>query len=281
MTHNPRPAWAPGKVDIETPSVARIYDYLLGGSYNFPADRAVAEQSIAAWPDLPHLARANRAFLYRAVRFLSGAGIDQFLDLGAGIPTGGAVHDIARAHGSESRTVYVDSDPVAVAHGEILLQDAPDARVIQADLRDPEMVLRHPAVAGYLDLARPVGVLMVSVLPWVPDDDDPAAIVAQYRDATIAGSYLALSHGTGDFQPVTTGRVASVYRQTSTPGTFRSREQITALMAGYELVEPGMVSINRWRPEPGVDDPLGGDETRYSMYAALGRKPAQLRDRRS
>jgi S-adenosyl methyltransferase len=272
LTHH-QPPWAPDQADIETPSVARIYDYLLGGSHNFPADRAVAERAVAAWPDLPHLARANRAFLHRAVRHLTGAGIDQFLDLGAGIPTVGSVHDIARAAAPGARTVYVDLDPVAVAHGAILLQNEPGARIIQADLREPDTVLRHPALTGHLDLARPLAVLMISVLPWVPDDDDPAAIVARYRDASAAGSYLALSHGTGDFQPETTGRVADVYRQTSTPGTFRSRAQIAALMAGYDPVEPGMVPITRWRPDPDVPDPFHGDEARSSMYAALGKKP--------
>jgi hypothetical protein len=266
-----RPAWAPDEIDIERPSVARMYDYLLGGSHNFAADRALAEESIRAWPDLPHLARANRSFLHRVVRFLSEAGVDQFLDLGSGIPTGGNVHDVSTEINPTARTVYVDSDPVAVAHSTSLLVDVPEARVIHADLRDPEAVLADPLLTGHLDLSRPVGVLMVSVLPFVPDEDDPAGIVAVYRDATVPGSYLALSHGTGDYRPETTGKVQDVYRKTSQPGTFRSRQQIAALLAGYQLVPPGLVDVIWWRSDQlAAPDPLGADVTRYSMLAGVG-----------
>jgi len=264
------PAWEPDDVDFEAPSVARMYDYYLGGSHNFAVDRALADQSIKAWPDLPHLARANRFFLHRAVKFLGEAGIDQFLDLGSGIPVGGNVHEIARTFTQASRTMYVDVDPVAVAHGKALLNDAPDARILQADLRDPANILTHPVVTGYLDFSRPVGVLMVSVLPWVPDSDDPARIVAAYREACAPGSYVAISHGTGDYRPDTTGGVQRIYKQTTTPGTFRSKAQITELLAGYELVSPGLVDVIHWRPDPDTPDPLDGDVTRYSMYAAVG-----------
>ncbi|HEV2637968.1 MAG TPA: SAM-dependent methyltransferase [Actinocrinis sp.] len=268
-----RPAWAPDEIDIERPSVARMYDFLLGGSHNFAADRALAQKSMQAWPDLPYLARANRAFMHRAVSHISRAGVDQFLDLGSGIPTGGNVHDVAQAVNPQARTVYVDSDPVAIAHSNALLGQVAHARVLHADLRDPQAVLGDPVLTGHLDLARPVAVLMISVLPFVPDEDDPARLVAAYRDATVGGSYLAMSHGTKDYEPKTTGEVQSLYAQTSQPGTFRTREQIRALMDGYELLPPGLVDIIDWRPatEDAEPDPLGGDVARYSMLAAVGR----------
>ena len=267
-----RPAWAPDDIDIEQPSVARMYDYFLGGSHNFAADRALAEQAMRVFPDAPHLVRANRAFLHRVVTYLAGSGIDQFLDLGSGIPTGGNVHDVAYAANPAARTVYVDSDPVAVAHSKALLADLPYATVRHADLRDPESILGDPVLADYLDLSRPVAVLLVSVLPFIPDSDDPAEVVAVYREATAPGSYLAISHGTSDYQPEAVRKVENVYAKSSQPGTFRSRAEILALMPGYELVPPGLVDVIHWRPDSDAlaQDPLGGDVARYSILAGLG-----------
>lgn len=270
-----RPAWAPSEVDIETPSAARMYDYYLGGSHNFAADRALAEETIRAWPDVAHLARGNRAFLRRAVTFLAAAGIDQFLDLGSGIPTAGAVHEIARAGNPHARTVYVDADPVANAHSIALLNAIADSAAVYADLRDPQAVLDGVRSTGLLDLRRPVAVLMLAALPFVPEEDDPAAIVAAYRDASCPGSYLVISHGTDDYRPEAARRAASVYSRASHSMTLRSRAEITALFDGYDLVEPGLVDMIHWRPEEdsALLDPLGGDVTRYSMYAAVGRLP--------
>jgi hypothetical protein len=218
--------------------------------------------------------RANRAFLRRAVTHLSDIGIDQFLDLGSGIPTAGNVHDVSQALNPEARTVYVDSDHVAVAHSTALLAGVPNTAVLHADLRDPAKVLHDPIVTGLLDFERPIAVLLVSVLPFIPDEDDPAGIVAAYRDATVLGSHLAISHGTDDYRPDATREVENVYSKTSQPGTFRSREQVLALMPGYELVEPGLVDAVLWRPtDPmGAADPLGGDLARYSLLAAVGRR---------
>jgi S-adenosyl methyltransferase len=270
-----RPAWAPDEIDIERPSVARMYDYLLGGSHNFAADRALAGKTMVAWPDLPYLARANRAFMLRAVTHLCEIGIYQFLDIGSGIPTGGNVHDLTHALNPEAKTVYVDSDPVAIAHSIALLKGAAHARVLHADLRDPRAVLGDPVLTGHLDLTRPVAVLMISVLPFVPDEDDPPGLVAAYRDATVSESYLAMTHGTKDYEPATTSEVQELYAQTSQPGTFRTREQISGLMDGYELLPPGLVDVIHWRPatQEAEPDPLGGDVARYSMFAAVGRKP--------
>ena len=269
-----RPAWAPAEIDIERPSVARMYDYFLGGSHNFAVDRVLAEQAMTAFPDAPYVVRANRAFLHRAVVHLANLGIDQFLDLGSGIPTAGNVHDIAYAANPDARTVYVDSDPVAIAHATAILEGVSQARVIHADLRNPEEILTNPILTDYLDLTRPVAILMVSVLPFIPDTDNPPAIVAAYRDATVPGSYLALSHGTNEYQPEAVSKVEGVYTQTSQPGVFRNRAQIAALLPAYTLLPPGLTDVINWHPdeESPTPDPLNGDIRRYSILAAVGRK---------
>jgi hypothetical protein len=268
-----RPAWAPDQVDIETPSAARMYDYYLGGSHNFAADRALAEQAMSVWPDARQFAAANRDFLRRAVTLLAGRGVDQFLDLGSGIPTVGNVHEVAHAANPAARTLYVDCDAVAHAHGSALLADVLHAEFLHADLRDPRSVLDSPELKGFLDLDRPVAVLLFLALPFVPDADDPAAIVAAYREASAPGSYIAATHGTGDYRPASVGEVREVYQQASHSMTLRGKERIAQLLAGYELIEPGVTDTILWRPEPDApSDPLGGDVARYSMYAAVGRR---------
>jgi hypothetical protein len=269
---HPRPLWAPDEIDIERPAAARMYDFYLGGSHNFAADRALAEENMKVWPDVAHIARANRGFLHRAVAFLAEAGIEQFVDLGSGIPTGGNVHDIAYAANPAARTVYVDSDPVAVAHSNALLAGVSHAVIVHADLRDPDTVLREAARGGFLDFTRPVAVLMVSVLHFVSAADDPVAVVRAYRDATVPGSYLAVSHATNDYRPDRAKQTEGIYAQASHAMTFRSHAEIRALMPGYDLVEPGLVDMIHWRPDPQDTgpDPLGGDVTRYSGLAAVG-----------
>jgi SAM-dependent methyltransferase len=268
-----RPEWAPDIIDLETPSAARMYDYYLGGSHNFAADRELAEQALKAWPETPYMCRANRAFLCRAVTFLAEQGVDQFLDLGSGIPTSGNVHEIAEAVLPEARTVYVDCDAVAYAHGRALLAGNPRASYVQADLRDPEAVLSSPEVTRMLDLSRPVAVLMLMTLHFVPDDDDPAGIVAEYREAVAPGSYFVFSHGTNEYRPADTGGITKVYTQASHGIVPRDRAQIRALATGWELLEPGLTDVILWRPEPAEleDDPLDGDVTRYSTFAAVAR----------
>ena len=268
-----RPTWAPDEVDIARPSVARMYDYFLGGSHNFACDRELAQKAQGIFPDANAVVRANRSFLGRAVAALCALGVDQFLDLGSGIPTVGNVHEIVAEHRPDARTVYVDSDPVAIAHSTALLQGTPQVSVLHADLRGPETVLRDAVDLAGLDLSRPLAVLLVSVLPFVPDEDDPAAIVTAYRDATAPGSYLAISHGTNDYRPKQVGEVESVYAKTTQPGVFRSKAEVARLFDGYELLEPGLVDAIRWRPEAEAlhADPLGGDVTRYSLLAGVGR----------
>src|SRR6266702_960471 len=268
-----RPEWAPGMLDLETPSAARMYDYYLGGSHNFAADRELAERALKAWPETRYMCRANRAFLRRAVTFLAEQGVDQFLDLGSGIPASGNVHEIAEAVLPEAHTVYVDCDAVAYAHGRALLAGNPRASYVQADLRDPEAVLSSPEVTRMLDLSRPVAVLMLMTLHFVPDDDDPAGIVAEYREAVAPGSYFVFSHGTNEYRPADTGGITKVYTQASHGIVPRNHAQIRDLATGWELQEPGLTDVIRWRPEPAEleDDPLGGDVTRYCTFAAVGR----------
>jgi SAM-dependent methyltransferase len=266
-----RPTWAPEGVSLDQPSPARIYDYLLGGSHNSAADRAVARQVIEAMPDAVAVARANRAFLYRAVRFLVDAGVRQFLDLGSGIPTAGNVHEIAQRAASDARVVYVDVDPVAVAHSRALLAGNERTAVIQADLRDPDRILRSGQARGLLDLDQPVGLLMVAILHVIPDADDPAGLVGRFRDAVPTGSYLVIGHGTGDSRPEETGRIQEISRRTPTPLTPRSHEQIGRFFAGFDLVDPGLVWAPQWRPDP--DDKPDPHPERAANYGGVGRKP--------
>jgi hypothetical protein len=269
-----RPAWAPDDIDIERPAPARMYDYYLGGSHNFAADRQLAAKVLDVWPDLPHVMRANRAFLRRAVRYLVGQGITQFLDLGSGIPTVGNVHEIVSELNPAARTVYADNDLVAVSHSQSILAAVPNAAALHTDLRDPRALLGDPVLLNLIDLSEPVAVLMFAVLHFVPDDDDPAGILTAYHDATVSGSYLALSHATADYQPERMGDMQDVYRRSTAGMNPRGREELAALLAGagYEAVPPGLVDMIQWRPDPGneLPDPLGGDLARYSAYAAVG-----------
>jgi hypothetical protein len=261
-------------VDIETPSVARAYDYFLGGSYNFASDRALAEQYMRVLPEMPQIARAQRDVLHRAVRYMAQQGIDQFLDLGSGIPTVGNVHEIAQAVNPEARVVYVDVDPVAYAHATALLQDDSRTGVIHADLRNTGHVLSDRVVGELLDLSRPVGVLMIAVLHFLSDEDDPAGVIDAYLGAAASGSHLAITHATSDYHPEMAREAENVYRRASHQMHYRTRSQLAAMFAGYELVPPGLVDMIHWRPDPDAGpDPFDGDVTRYSGYAAVCRKP--------
>jgi len=263
-----RPAWAPDSVDIEHASPARIYDYHLGGSHNFAVDRAVAEQIAAMMPELPLIMRANRHFLRRSVRLLLDAGVRQFLDLGSGIPTVGNVHEIVQAVDG-ARVVYVDVDPVAVAHSRALLAGTGNA-VIQADLRDVDRVLAAPEVTGLIDRTRPVGLLLVAALHFVPDADDPAGIVAGYRDAVPAGSHLVISHAEAVAAPTAgTGEAHAAYSRTVADVTLRDQAQVARFFDGFDLLAPGLVSVTDWRPEVPADPAA----PRLAQLVGVGRKP--------
>lgn len=265
-----RPSWAPDEVDIDRPSAARVYDYYLGGLHNFAVDRAMAARAVADWPDLPRIMQANRAFLRRAVRHLVDQGIDQFLDIGSGIPTVGNVHEVAQAGRPDARVVYVDIDPVAVAHARALLADDPRTGVVQGDFTEVAGVLDDPITRSLIDFSRPVGVLVVALLHFVGDEKHPGEVLARYRAAMAPGSYLVVSHASGDGAPDRADDHQALYRRTATPMRMRTRDEVTALLGGFTLVEPGLVFLPQWRP----DDPAATPDhpERFTGYAAVGRR---------
>jgi S-adenosyl methyltransferase len=263
-----RPSWVPGGVDIEQPSVARVYDYYLGGSHNFEADRAFAAKVIAAVPNMPLILQENRAFMRRAVRYILDQGVDQFLDLGSGIPTVGNVHEVVAMVNPLTRVVYVDHDPVAVAHSRAILDGNPLATIVPADLRSPDEVLANPDVLRLIDLNRPVGVLLNAVLHFVPDDAEAAGIVARLAASLPSGSYIAISHASADQMPDGGNRTASLYNQSVAAMAMRTRAEVTALFGDLPLVEPGVVQIPLWRPESADDV---GQAHAYPGYAGVAR----------
>ncbi|MEV0131031.1 SAM-dependent methyltransferase [Dactylosporangium sp. NPDC050688] len=248
------PEWVPDGVDITTPNAARVYDYALGGFHNFEVDRRFAEEAERAWPGVLQLAHDNRAFLGRAVRWLAGTGIRQFLDIGSGIPTLGNVHEVAQFAAQDARVVYVDTDPVAVAHSRRILTGNRYATAVQGDLRRPQDILGHPEVTDLLDFSEPVGVLMVAVLHFIGDADDPAGILRHFADATVAGSCVAVSHSVPAVDAAGQERVRQLYRQTPTSLHVRTPAQIADLLAGWQVLEPGLVPISDWDPDPEDDD---------------------------
>ena len=266
-----QPQWVPPGTDTEKPNAARVYDYYLGGSHNFAVDRELARRAVELWPELPMIMRANRAFLRRAVHYAAEQGITRFLDIGSGIPTFGAVHEIARETAPGAKVVYVDQDPVAVAHSELLLADDPLSQVVQADLRQPADLLTRPPVAALLDAGEPVAVLLVAVLHFITDAEDPEGIVRQLRAAMPAGSILILSHACLEGRPDQTGPHQDLYARTPTPLTMRSRKRISKLFDGFDLVEPGVVYLPEWQPEnPGA---VGSHPERFTGMAGVGRLP--------
>jgi SAM-dependent methyltransferase len=262
----------PPGVDIDRSASSRIYDYMLGGSHNFAVDRQVAERAMAAMPQLPLVLRENRAFLRRAVRFLAGeAGTSQFLDLGSGIPTAGNVHEILAEINPAARVVYVDIDPIAVIHSRAILADNPHATAIQADLRRPLAILGDPVVRELLDFDRPVAVLLVATLHFIPDGQNPAGVLAQLRQALAPGSYVAISHASEDGQPPAGQRDAQkVYARADNAVIMRSQQEIGALLDGWELVPPGIARCPLWRPDLG--DGPSADAAQFPGYGAVGRR---------
>jgi hypothetical protein len=265
-------------LDTGAPNPARVYDYLLGGKDNFPADREVAEQLLAIAPVAREVVEDNRAFLRRAVRFLAAeAGVRQFVDLGSGLPTQGNVHEVAQAEVDDARVVYVDNDEMVVAHSRALL--AGDNTVaVQADLREPASILAHPEVRQLIDLDRPVALLLMAILHFFPDDQDPLGIVAGYRDALPAGSHVVISHGTRDIperldmsprEMAAMGeKVERLYQLTTATLVTRTRAEVERFFDGFDLLDPGVVEIQRWRPD-GRGPLLPG-----GFYGGVGAKAA-------
>jgi hypothetical protein len=252
-------------VDPELPNAARMYDYYLGGSHNFAADRAAAERAKAAMPFIIDAARANRFYLHRAVRFCVEEGIDQFLDLGSGIPTVGNVHESALALNPHARVAYVDNEPVTVASASALLENEPRATITMADIRDPDGVFAAPEVRDQLDLTRPVALLTVAVLHFLSDEEHPEGLAERYRARLAPGSLHVLSHATPDHDSSAAAGAADVYRSTANPITARTKARVAALFGDSELVEPGLVDATEWRPE----DTVGGQHRGF--WAGIGR----------
>jgi S-adenosyl methyltransferase len=256
----------------DVPSTARMYDYYLGGKDNYPADREAAERLIAAMPPgtIVTAAVQNRAFLGRAVRYLAGeAGIRQFLDIGTGLPTMQSVHDVAGSISADCRVVYVDHDPVVLAHGHDMLHGVANATIIKHDVRQPDEILTDPELHSILDLTAPVAILLVAILHFVPDAGDPAGIVRQLMDAVPSGSYVAISHVSSDSFPQM-DKAADVYKNATSAIRNRTRAEVEALFAGLDLVEPGIVWLPQWRPDP--DSTLLDDPGRSLCWCGVARK---------
>lgn len=263
----------PDDLAPDKPSVARIYDFLLGGFHNSAVDREAARRALAIYPDTALAMRANRAFLRRVVTYLLDQGIDQFLDLGSGIPTAGNVHEVAQRANPAARVAYVDLDPIAVLHSEALLRGNPGATMIQADVRDPAAILAHPTTRRLLDPGKPLAVLLVALLHFVTDDADADDLVRTLRETLPAGGYLVLSHGNyEEAPPEILAQLKQLYAGTSNPAKERSRAEIARFFDGLELVEPGLVYAPRWRPDD-PDDPFRDEPGRSLVLVGVGRKP--------
>jgi SAM-dependent methyltransferase len=261
---------APAAIDTTVPHPARMYDYYLGGKDNFAADRAAADAAIAAVPDMPFTARGNRAFLGRAVKFLAEAGIEQIIDIGTGIPTAGNTHQVAQQINPDIRVVYVDNDPMVLAHARALMADEGHGRttVLQADLRDPEDILARSELNSIIDFSRPVAVNLIAILHFIKDAEDPVRLVRVLRDVMAPGSFLVVSHCTLDFgDPVAGEALRAIYSRATAPLVPRTGAEILQYFDGFDLVEPGLVQVPLWRPGREVSPE---ELARVHFYAGIG-----------
>lgn len=271
------PSWAPPGLNPDTPSVARIYDFLLGGAHNFGVDRETAVQIEQAMPGLAQAARVNRAFLRRAVLFMVEQGITQFLDIGSGIPTVGNVHEIAQQVNPACRVVYVDKDPVAVAHSELMLEGNEQVGCVQEDMRDPDAIFASAPVTRILDLDKPVGLLMLLMLHWVPDEAKPLALLEQYRSQLAAGSYLAITHIGDEHYDQKLDRAAGIVSGKGADQiNLRSYEEILPMFGDFTLVDPGLTRCAMWHPD-GVGAVAEDPDMNTLLYAGVAVKPADSR----
>ena len=247
-----------------------IYNYYLGGKENYASDRAAVAKLIEMAPAVPVFARLNRAFLLRAVRFAASQGVSQFLDVGAGLPTQESVHEVARAVNPAARIAYADDDPVVAAHSRALLGSTPDVAFAVGDIRDPASLLGDPEITGLLDFSQPVCVLLLAILHFVTDAEEPARLVAAIWDALAPGSYVILSHGTAHGAPpqvaARSGEASRVYDNATSRITYRDPAQVSQFLGGFSLVEPGLVHVSQWRPPAPVPYEFDG------FLAAVGRK---------
>ncbi|WBB59798.1 SAM-dependent methyltransferase [Streptomyces sp. WMMC500] len=273
MTHEPPLGDRPrAPVNPHVPHPARIYDYLLGGKDHYAADRAAADETVRRAPQVRESARENRAWMRRAVRYLVGQGVRQFLDIGTGIPTSPNLHEVAQRISPDCRVVYTDNDPVVLAHARALLSSSAEGRTayVQADLRRPEQILQARALWETLDRDRPVALMLSAVLHFVRDEEEPGRIVAAFRDALPPGSWLALSHTTNDIQPRQAADAAAVYgeRRAAAPMVPRPLREVEAFFDGFDVVEPGVVQLPLWHPD-GPVRPRLLDEV--WLYGGVGR----------
>lgn len=262
--------WFPPEVDSQRPSVARVYDFLLGGAHNFASDRDLATGLLRVEPQARELARANRAFLRRAVRTLAEAGIAQFVDIGSGIPTQGNVHEIARSVNPDARVVYIDNDDVAVAHSRTILAGDARSAILQADMRRPADILAAPELERLIDFTEPVAFLLVAALHLVKSEEDPEGIVEVLRASAAPGSHLVISHLTHEAQPGKAAAIGKLYDRATSPAVSRSHAEILRFFDGWELLDPGLVYLPLWRPDEGetVENP-----ERFLGFGGVGRLP--------
>ncbi len=262
-------------IDITKPNVARVYDYFVGGKDNFTADRDYANSLLAAAPKAPLAAQNNREFLRRVVRHMSEAGIDQFLDLGSGLPTQGNVSEVAHEINPDARVVYVDNDPMVYIHSRALLADAVKVDIVNGDVRRPAEILAAPAVLSLLDFDRPIGLLMLAVLHHLEDAEQPGSVVARFRDAMAPGSYLAISSFRLPGPELPENRAVTIENEKLMAkglgsGRFREESELVTWFGDWELLEPGFVSLAEWRAAPG--DLIERDEIYHSFYGGVARK---------
>ncbi|MFC8347076.1 SAM-dependent methyltransferase [Streptomyces sp. NPDC057280] len=254
------------EIDTSRPHPARIYDYLLGGKDHYEVDQEAGDRLVSVAPEARIGVRANRAFLQRAVQYVVGSGVRQILDVGTGLPTSPNVHEIANAAAPDVRVAYVDNDPIVKRHGDALLSRSGSTSIVLADLRDPRSIVDHPDVRRVIDFDEPVALLLVAILHFVTAAEKPAEIVAALRDALPAGSFLVLSHATGDFAERSDAQ--AVYKNATATMNLRTRAEVERLFDGFELVEPGLTQVPFWRPD--TPPPAGAEQ--IGFYGGVGRK---------
>ena len=257
------------KIDTTTAHTARVYDYFLGGKDNFPADREAAARILKGNPGMRDTCREQREYLRRAVRYLTNAGIRQFIDIGTGLPTQENTHEVAQKIAPDVRVAYVDNDPIVLAHARVLMAEKDHGRTvfIHADARNPAELLVNPTLTEVIDFTQPVAILLIGILHFIPDDQDPRKMIDTLLGAVPAGSYLAISHGTPDYAPEMGDAVQAAYQASSMPCRVRTAPEVMTLLDGVQLVDPGLVLLAEWRPDGAVPR-----NRQQITYAAVGRK---------
>jgi hypothetical protein len=261
--------WLPTEIDTKIPHIARVYDYFLGGKDNFPCDREAAALILKGNPGMRDTCREQREYLRRAVRQVTGLGIRQFIDIGTGLPTQENTHEVAQKIAPDARIAYIDNDPIVLAHARVLMADQDHGRTvfIHADAREPGKLLADPDLTDVIDFTQPIAVLLIGILHFMPDNENPGELIDALLDAVPEGSYLAISHGTPDYAPAMGDAVQAAYQASSMPCRVRTSAEVMALLKGVELVDPGLVLLAEWRP----DRPVPANRQQIT-YAAVGRK---------